>query len=54
MEDTFISWEDTQDPRGLNFGPERYLEFSRDPARTPMQWGDEPNAGLQLMWIFDF
>ncbi|XP_063610821.1 maltase A3-like [Penaeus indicus] len=46
MEDVFISWEETQDPRGLNFGPERYLEFSRDPARTPMQWGDEPNAGF--------
>ncbi|XP_069978318.1 maltase A3-like [Penaeus vannamei] len=46
MEDNFISWEDTQDPRGLNFGRERYKDFSRDPARTPMQWGDEPNAGF--------
>lgn len=46
MEDTFISYEDTQDPAGCNWGPDRYSEFSRDPARTPMQWDDTERAGF--------
>ncbi len=35
-----ISYEETVDPRGLNCGPEDYLDpgCSRDPERTPMQW----------------
>ncbi|ESP00139.1 hypothetical protein LOTGIDRAFT_141370 [Lottia gigantea] len=41
-----ISYNDTQDPFGLNVGPERYQKFSRDPERTPMQWSDEPGAGF--------
>lgn len=45
MEDTFISYEDTQDPAGCNWGPDRYQEFSRDPERTPMQWSSAPGAG---------
>ncbi len=45
MENPFISWEDTVDPWGCNFGPDHYQEASRDPVRTPMQWNDESNAG---------
>lgn len=46
MEDTYISWEDTQDPQGCGAGPERFDLFSRDPARTPMQWDTTKNAGF--------
>lgn len=46
MEDTFISYEDTQDPQGCNAGPDRYDKFSRDPQRTPMQWDTTFNAGF--------
>jgi len=46
MEDTFLTWEQTQDPQGCNMGPDRYANFSRDPARTPMQWDDTFNAGF--------
>ncbi|CAD5116225.1 DgyrCDS5138 [Dimorphilus gyrociliatus] len=43
-----ISFEDTVDPYGVNFGPKRYEEFSRDPSRTPMQWSDSRNAGFTM------
>lgn len=46
MKDQFISYEDTLDPQGCNMGPDRYEQFSRDPARTPMQWDDSFNAGF--------
>lgn len=46
MEDRWISWEDTVDPAGCNMGEDRYEQFSRDPARTPMQWDDSKNAGF--------
>ncbi|KAK7076944.1 hypothetical protein SK128_021887 [Halocaridina rubra] len=46
MVDTWISWEDTQDPQGCNYGPEHYAEHSRDPERTPMQWDDTAFAGF--------
>ncbi|XP_047501137.1 maltase A3-like isoform X1 [Penaeus chinensis] len=46
MVNTFISWEDTQDPQGCRYGPEHYQEFSRDPERTPMQWDHSPFAGF--------
>jgi glycosidase len=36
-----ISFFETQDPRGCNCGPERYMECSRDPERTPYQWNSE-------------
>jgi len=45
MMDTQISYEDTQDPSGCQWGPERYMEFSRDPGRTPMQWDGSSFAG---------
>uniref|UniRef100_A0A2C9K4W5 Glycosyl hydrolase family 13 catalytic domain-containing protein n=1 Tax=Biomphalaria glabrata TaxID=6526 RepID=A0A2C9K4W5_BIOGL len=41
-----ISWNQTIDRWGLNFGPDRYQNFSRDPERTPMQWTDGPHAGF--------
>lgn len=41
-----ISFEETKDPYGLNFGPKRYEEFSRDPSRTPMQWSSDRNGGF--------
>uniref|UniRef100_A0A2C9KY38 Glycosyl hydrolase family 13 catalytic domain-containing protein n=1 Tax=Biomphalaria glabrata TaxID=6526 RepID=A0A2C9KY38_BIOGL len=41
-----ISWNETKDPWGLNYGPDRYKQVSRDPERTPMQWTDGANAGF--------
>ncbi|KAK0048892.1 maltase 1 [Biomphalaria pfeifferi] len=41
-----ISWNETKDPWGLNYGPDRYKQVSRDPERTPMQWTDGPNTGF--------
>lgn len=46
MDDVFISWKDTQDPAGCNAGEEEYYYFTRDPARTPMQWDTTKNAGF--------
>ncbi|MGV3556885.1 alpha-amylase family glycosyl hydrolase [Larkinella arboricola] len=43
MRDVPIPFEEVQDPQGLNM-PDKNL--SRDPARTPMQWSAEPNAGF--------
>jgi len=54
MEDTFISWEDTQDPQGCGAGIDRFNETSRDPCRTPMQWDTSFNAGFstsQTTWL---
>ena len=44
MVDTNISYEDTQDPWGCNCGPINYVNCSRDPARTPMQWNSGTRA----------
>jgi glycosidase len=41
-----VSWEQTKDTAGINAGPEKYKQFSRDPERTPMQWDAGINAGL--------
>ncbi|XP_076447118.1 alpha-glucosidase-like [Babylonia areolata] len=46
MEDIFVSYNDTQDPAGINYGPDRYQEVSRDPERSPMQWDSTLNAGF--------
>ncbi|KAH9488325.1 Maltase 1 [Bulinus truncatus] len=41
-----LTWERTLDPWGLNFGKDRYEEFSRDPERSPMQWAPGAMAGF--------
>ncbi|XP_044744087.1 maltase A1-like [Chrysoperla carnea] len=46
MEDGFVSWEDTQDPNALNAGEELYLNYTRDPERTPFHWDGTKNAGF--------
>lgn len=43
MGDVAIPFEEVQDPQGLNM-PDKNL--SRDPARTPMQWNTNSNAGF--------
>ena len=45
MENTYISFEKTQDPNGCAQGPDHYQETSRDPERTPMQWNASKFAG---------
>ncbi|XP_033206941.2 alpha-glucosidase [Bombus vancouverensis nearcticus] len=46
MSDTWISWEETQDPQGCMAGLLNYNTASRDPARTPFQWDDSVSAGF--------
>ncbi|XP_044726443.1 maltase 1-like [Chrysoperla carnea] len=46
QEDGFVSWEETQDPNAINAGEDRYLQFTRDPERTPLQWDTTKNAGF--------
>lgn len=41
-----ISWEDTKDPAACNTNRNVYMDFSRDPERTPFQWDDTKNAGF--------
>jgi alpha-glucosidase len=43
MNNVSIPPEEVQDPQGLNMPG---LNLSRDPARTPMQWNGELNAGF--------
>jgi len=46
MVDQWIPFNKTVDPAGLNAGEDHYTEYSRDPARTPMQWTNGKNAGF--------
>ncbi|XP_071087645.1 alpha-glucosidase-like [Haliotis cracherodii] len=46
MEEIEVSFEETQDPWGINFGKERYTEFSRDPCRSPLQWDASSQSGF--------
>lgn len=43
MQDTLIPRAEIQDPPGKRYWP---FYKGRDPARTPMQWSAEPNAGF--------
>lgn len=45
MTDVFLTWEQTKDPQACNAGKDHYLEKSRDPARTPMQWDATVSSG---------
>uniref|UniRef100_B8RIZ0 alpha-glucosidase n=1 Tax=Culex tarsalis TaxID=7177 RepID=B8RIZ0_CULTA len=46
MVDQWIPYNETVDPAGLRASADDYTLYSRDPARTPMQWNDEKNAGF--------
>ncbi|XP_025411887.1 maltase A1-like [Sipha flava] len=46
VDDTYVRWNQTVDPAGLNVGPLRYTQFSRDPERSPFPWDDSRNAGF--------
>ncbi|XP_058824215.1 probable maltase [Topomyia yanbarensis] len=46
MVDQWISWERTVDPAGCATDNKTYTLYSRDPARTPMQWNNGVNAGF--------
>lgn len=45
MENTWLSWDETQDPQGCNAGVNGYEKASRDPERTPFQWDNTTSAG---------
>ncbi|XP_064608495.1 maltase 2-like [Liolophura sinensis] len=46
LENIELSYDDTQDPFGRFYGPERYREVSRDPVRSPMQWNHSYQSGF--------
>ncbi|XP_021925052.1 maltase 2-like isoform X2 [Zootermopsis nevadensis] len=54
MENTLITWEQCQDPQGINAGPDHYLEATRDLERTPFQWDNSTSAGFssnETTWL---
>ena len=41
-----ITFEETDDPQACQVGEDEYLDYSRDPVRTPFQWDDTDFAGF--------
>lgn len=46
MENKYIDWEHTVDTQACNADPEKFDDYSRDPARTPFQWDASTSAGF--------
>lgn len=46
MLDRRMSWNETIDPMGCSKSKDTYEDYSRDPARTPMQWNANISAGF--------
>ncbi|XP_053607321.1 maltase A1-like [Plodia interpunctella] len=47
MRDGYVSWNDTKDVNAINQGnEENYMDYSRDPARTPYHWDSSTSAGF--------
>nr|AAU06480.1 maltase [Culicoides sonorensis] len=46
MEDVFVPWSRTVDPQACTTDPNIFHAKSRDPARTPMIWTSQKNAGF--------
>lgn len=46
MLDRKMLWNETIDPMGCSRTKETYANYSRDPARTPMQWNSSISAGF--------